>query len=101
MRSCPVFLEPVQGCKLPPLKKQRFIIPESHTMGQVIYTIRKQLELPASDGIFVFVVKYVDDHDKEHTLSVPSSMLLSEVYDQHKDIDGFLYLKYTRESVFG
>jgi hypothetical protein len=30
-----------------------------------------------------------------------SSSIVSQVYYQEKDIDGFLYVKYSKENVFG
>lgn len=59
--------------------------------AQFVYVIRKRLSLPAEKAIFLFVGK-----------SLPrTAALMSEVYDKHKDEDGFLYLTYSGENTFG
>jgi GABA(A) receptor-associated protein len=53
--------------------------------------IRKRLKLPAEKAIFLFV---------DGKIPATTSML-SNIYDQHKDKDGFLYMSYSDENVFG
>lgn len=53
--------------------------------------IRKRIKLPADSAIFVFV---------NNTLP-PAAALMSQIYQQHADADGFLYVTYSGESTFG
>lgn len=55
------------------------------------YVIRKRIKLPADSAIFVFV---------NNTLP-PAAALMSQIYQQHADADGFLYVTYSGESTFG
>jgi GABA(A) receptor-associated protein len=58
---------------------------------QLVYVIRKRLALSPDVALFVFVGNILP----------PSSALVREVYAQHADADGFLYVKYSGESTFG
>ena len=49
------------------------------------------MSLPAEKALFLFINGIVPS----------SSSLLSTIYDQQKDEDGFLYVKYTFENTFG
>jgi GABA(A) receptor-associated protein len=56
-----------------------------------VYVIRKRLKLPAEKAIFLFVNGSIP----------PTAAMLNTVYEQHKDKDGFLYISYSDENVFG
>ena len=73
------------------LVKHKFLVPTDITVGQFVYIIRKHLRLESEQGIFIFV---------NNTLP-PTSMLLSQIYSEHSDPDGFLYIAFSYESVFG
>ena len=53
--------------------------------------IRKRLSIPAEKAIFIFV----------HNTLPPTAALMSTVYEQHKDEDGFMYMMYSGENTFG
>ena len=73
-------------------EKTKFLIPGDLTIGQFIYVIRKRVKLIETDSLFLFI------NDKTIPLS---SSLISSVYEEHKDEDGFLYVSYCNENVFG
>ena len=50
------------------------------TVGQFVYVIRKRISLPADKAIFLFV---------NNTIA-PTQALMSTVYEQHRDPDGFM-----------
>jgi GABA(A) receptor-associated protein len=75
----------------PDIDKNKYLIPCDLTVGQFIYVIRKRMSLPAEKALFLFINGIVPS----------SSSLLSTIYDQQKDEDGFLYVKYTFENTFG
>ena len=60
-------------------------------MNQFVFIIRKRIKLDPSQTLFVMV----------NNSLVSSSELLGEVYETKKDIDGFLYMKYSSENTFG
>jgi GABA(A) receptor-associated protein len=75
-------------CDLP---KHKFLVPNDITVGQFVYIIRKNLRLESDQGIFIFV----------NNILPATSMLMSQLYSEHRDEDGFLYLAFSYESVFG
>jgi GABA(A) receptor-associated protein len=73
------------------IDKNKFLIPKDMTLGQFVYVIRRRLRLKPEKAIFVFV---------NNTLP-PVSVLMSQLYGEQKDEDGFLYIEYATESTFG
>ena len=61
------------------------------TVGQFVYVIRKRINLPSDKALFIFVNNSLP----------PTAALLSAVYEQHRDEDGFLYMMYSGENTFG
>jgi len=76
---------------LPDIDKKKFLCPGDITVGQFQFVIRKRLKLEAEQALFILI------RDK----LPPSSALLSSVYQDYKDEDGFLYVVYATENVFG
>ncbi|KAL3694602.1 hypothetical protein R1sor_008253 [Riccia sorocarpa] len=60
-------------------------------MGQFVFVIRKRIKLSAEKAIFIFV----------RNVLPPTAAMMSAIYDEHKDDDGFLYLTYSGENTFG
>ena len=52
----------------------------AQTVGQFVYVIRKRISVPSDKAIFIFV---------NNTLP-PTAALMSSVYEQHRDEDGFM-----------
>ena len=50
------------------------------TVGQFVYVIRKRISIPSDKAIFIFVNNSLP----------PTGALMSSVYEQHKDQDGFM-----------
>jgi len=82
-----------QGTNIPQIDKTKYLVPKDLTMGQFLYVIRKRLTLDPSLGLFLFI--------GEQGILINSARLTSECYNDHKDRDGFLYLKYSGENTFG
>lgn len=53
-------------------------------MGQFVYVIRKRIKLSPEKAIFIFVDEVLP----------PTAALMSSIYEEHKDEDGFLYITY-------
>lgn len=82
--------------RLPPLSSRhpgarRYLVPSDLTVGQFVYVIRKRIRLSPEKAIFIFVGNVLP----------PTANMMSAVYDQHKDEDGFLYITYSGENTFG
>lgn len=73
------------------MDKKKFLVPSDLTCGQFLYVVRKRLKLPPEKAMYVFVDgKFIS-----------SSAMLNAVYERHKDEDGFLYVSYSDEVVYG
>lgn len=88
----PIIINKAKKCELPEIEKTKFLIPGDLTMGQFMFVIRKRIKLAETDSLFLFI------NDKIIPLS---SSLVSSIYEEHKDEDGFLYVSYCNENVFG
>lgn len=59
-------------------------MPADLTVGQFVYVIRKRIKLSPEKAIFIFVDEVLP----------PTAALMSSIYEEHKDEDGFLYITY-------
>ena len=76
----------------PEIDKHKYLVPVDLTAGQLLYVIRKRLNLSSDKGLFIFVNKAVMSTDT----------LIISIYQQEQcKEDGFLYVVYSCESVFG
>ncbi len=89
----PVIMEKANAGKddIPALDRVKFLVPKDVSATQFTYIIRKRIELPPEKAIFIFVNNNLPT----------SSSYISELYDTHKDEDGFLYMTYSGENTFG
>ena len=87
----PIIVQRDNKSELPEVDKCKYLVPRNMTMSQFSFVIRKRIKLEPSQAIFITI---------NHAL-VTSSKLLSEVYEEQKDEDGFLYVIYTGENTFG
>ncbi|KAF0278907.1 hypothetical protein FOG50_00271 [Hanseniaspora uvarum] len=78
--------------EVPALDKRKYLVPQSLTIGQFVYIIRKRIDLPPERAIFVFV---------NNGILPNTSSLMSQLYLEYKDADGFLYINYAGENTFG
>ena len=89
----PVIVEKSENIRtdLPNINKNKYLVPKDLSLGQFIYVIRRQLQLPPDKALFLFV----------NNKLLPSSELMGYIYASEADTDGFLYVIYSGESVFG
>lgn len=85
----PLIIESNKDKELPPIHK--FIIPNDLTVGQVMYMLRKRVKLRETEALYMFF----------NNSLVNTNVLMAQVYDDHKDVDGILYAVYARENTFG
>jgi GABA(A) receptor-associated protein len=86
---CEKYINAPKDC--PEIDKKKYLVPNDLTVAQFIYVIRKRLKLNAEKAIFIFINGYVPS----------GASLLCNLYDSHKDPDGYLYIVYTFENTFG
>ena len=88
---CPIVIGRLNGGMGPKIKKHKYMVPRNLTIGQLIYVIKKQVQVSHEQAIFFFI--------KE---SIPlTSALVGNIFDKEKDDDGFLYIFYSTENTFG
>ncbi|PWZ27634.1 Autophagy-related protein 8C [Zea mays] len=87
----PVIVEKAERSDIPDIDKKKYLVPADLTVGQFVYVVRKRIKLSAEKAIFIFV---------KNTLP-PTAALMSAIYEENKDEDGFLYMTYSGENTFG
>ncbi|CAL6307666.1 unnamed protein product [Bathycoccus prasinos] len=87
----PVIVEKSPKSDVPDLDKKKYLVPSDLTVGQFVYVIRKRVKLSAEKAIFIFVNNKLP----------PTASLMSTIYEENKDEDGFLYVLYSGENTFG
>ncbi|ODV81416.1 gamma-aminobutyric acid receptor associated protein [Suhomyces tanzawaensis NRRL Y-17324] len=87
----PVICEKVENSDIPEIDKRKYLVPVDLSVGQFVYVIRKRIKLPSEKAIFIFV----------NDILPPTAALISTIYEEHKDEDGFLYVLYSGENTFG
>merc|ERR1712166_1069788 len=88
----PVICERADGSDIPEIDRKKYLVPQELTVGQFVYVVRKRLRLPPEKAIFIFG----DGH-----LPSTGAALMSQMYKDYKDQDGFLYITYSGENTFG
>lgn len=88
----PIIVHRVEGnTTVSDIDKKKYLVPNDLTVGQFMYVIRKRINLEPEQAIFIFI---------NGTLPATST-LVSQIYDEQKDDDGFLYVEYSGENTFG
>jgi GABA(A) receptor-associated protein len=87
----PVIISKALNSPIEDIDKHKYLVPCDYTIGQFVYVIRKRIHLRHDEAIFVFVQNVLP----------PTSESMYSVYERCKDKDGFLYITYSGEHVFG
>lgn len=88
----PIIVEMRGGSKnVPAIDKKKFLVPSDLTMGQFQYVVRKRIKVDPTTAIFMFVNGKI----------MAGHTILSQIYEDNKDEDQFLYVHYTGENTFG
>jgi GABA(A) receptor-associated protein len=88
----PVICEKNLKSDIPDIDKNKYLVPSDLTLAQFAYVIRKRLKLKSETAIFIMV-----NNETMKTMTTE----MSQLYEEHKSDDGFLYLKYSGEPTFG
>ncbi|XP_069911058.1 microtubule-associated proteins 1A/1B light chain 3C-like isoform X3 [Oryctolagus cuniculus] len=74
------------------LDKTKFLVPQELTMSQFLSIIRSRMVLRATEAFYLLV-------DNKSLVSM--SMTMAEIYQDYKDKDGFVYMTYASQEMFG
>lgn len=77
-----VICEKVEKSDIATIDKKKYLVPADLTVGQFVYVIRKRIKLSPEKAIFIFVDEVLP----------PTAALMSSIYEEHKDEDGYVQL---------
>lgn len=87
----PVICEKDPRSDIVDIDKKKYLVPQDLTVGQFVYVIRKRIKLNPEKAIYIFINNRLP----------PTAALMSSIYEEQKDEDGFLYVTYSGENTFG
>jgi len=73
------------------LTKNKLLVPKELTIGQLVYIIKKKIDIKPEEAIFLFI---------NNKLPVVTDRII-DTYSMNKDKDGYLYVTYFNENTFG
>jgi GABA(A) receptor-associated protein len=74
------------------IDNNKFLVPTELKMSQLLWVIRRRMNTTCEQAIFLL---------SESRKIFPAAEQIGSVYEDNKDPDGFLYLKYSNENTFG
>ncbi|XP_037678045.1 microtubule-associated proteins 1A/1B light chain 3C isoform X2 [Choloepus didactylus] len=77
---------------LPLLDKTKFLVPQELTMTQFLSILRSRLVLRTTEAFYLLV---------NNKSLVSTSVTMAEIYRDYKDKDGFVYMTYASQEMFG
>ena len=91
--SVPVILEKDPKSPIKEIKKSKFLIQKDFTVNQFTQMIKGLIQLKETEALF-FVVK--------GKFTISGDRTMGDIYNLYKDkIDGFLYITYSSELIYG
>lgn len=92
MDILPVIVEKAGTRDVPQINSTKFLVDKNMTVDKFLFQIRRQLHINSSEAMFLFINNKI----------IPSnSDRMETLYQDHMDLDGFLYITYCLENVFG
>jgi microtubule-associated protein 1 light chain len=77
---------------LPNLDKTKFLVPQELNMSQFVTIIRNRLRITSTQAFYLIV---------NNKSMASMSKTVAEIYRENKDDDGFLYVTYASQEMFG
>ena len=91
-QKVPVVLEKAPTCKYLELEKKRYLLDKKSTISQLMQKIRRKATLQEGYALFLHAKgKY----------SISGEKTVEDIYNNFKDKDGFLYIAYSNELIWG
>ena len=88
-----ILVEPTEktNLEIPEDFKKKFLVKKDMQASQFTWEVRKRLVLKPEEALFIFC----------NNTSISGSNNMNEIYEKHKDEDGFLRLTISAEHAFG
>lgn len=77
---------------LPTLEKKKYLVPQEITMSQFMVIIRNRMRIKPNQALYLII-------NNRSMLSM--SLTMAQAYEYYGDEDGFLYVTYASQEVFG
>jgi len=88
----PIIVKRGKSKNINDIEKKKYMAPADSPFGQFVHVLRKKIKLTPEQALFCFVNENI----------IPSnSQTCAQIYEQNKNEDGFLYVVYESENVFG
>ncbi len=87
----PIICEPSANSRILTASNTKFIVPRKLTMMNFVNVIRNRLTINHKEALFFMVDKKI----------IRMDILIEQLYEIHKSADGFLYISYKEEDVYG
>jgi len=84
-------IEKSKNSQLKEIDTRKFLIPKTTKFIDVIYIIRKKINLSQTDAIYMFINDIIPSPNEN----------IETIYNKYQNQDGFLYIKYDSENTFG
>ncbi|KAF4736124.1 Gamma-aminobutyric acid receptor-associated protein-like 2 [Perkinsus olseni] len=104
----PVIVERAERSDLPEIEKKKFLVPGTMLCGEFKYIVHKHITQAAENNLADGQRGGAQGISAEQTIYLfvkkktpRTGSMMSELYDAHKDEDGFLYLTYSAENTLG
>ncbi|GFU19442.1 gamma-aminobutyric acid receptor-associated protein-like 2 [Nephila pilipes] len=88
--SVPIILEKTPNGKVATAQKEKYLVPRSVTVADLLLMVRKNIFLGLDSSIYLIAAGKV----------LSPNRTMGEIFDKEKDEDGFLYLMYNSEYNF-
>ncbi len=90
----PIILEKSNKDKyLPNIEKNKLLVSHDMTVATVLQLLKRTLKINETMAIYIMVSK--------QEIMLSGSQSIMQIYNNYKSKDGFLYLEYCAENVFG
>lgn len=88
----PILVSKARGTKIDQINKEKYLVNEDMTIGQLMFVIKRRLKCSPDKAIFLFVDG-----------NIPSnSQLIKDIHEQYRSPeDGFVRIAYSEENTFG
>ena len=88
----PIICEKAPNSKLKSIEKTRYLVSGDLTASQFMSLIRKKTDLQKEHALFLLV---------KGKKAIAGLETMNAIYKKYKDEDGFLYINYTSEMIWG